>query len=375
MGSTGAFRTGHFICYKHRTHVVPPAPPRKLLLLSAQQLDYGEFSRQEIGGNTLKIYSMVAQSMFVVLFAVAVVCSAAAAQPLPGAGTALERQEVDGVDLDDLLARAAGSARRYAEVIQDLTTEETTTILTYDDEDRVTGRRVFVSQLMVHRLTHSPGEIEYRHVLSVDGREAGDRELRVQALARELANASSESEERELIARESRKFGLAARNVGRTLTSSFVRSSVGDRETFEWAIAGRETIDGMDFILVDYRQISTTPFRLGIVGRFVGLPDTARNYFRGRLWLEASTGDLWRDEGGWFMEGLPELSEDPIGVEYEYQYAPSSYGIFTPERFEFTPRYRIRPLLQGDFSPVERRIQEFAPFERFDEFFLEEPVQ
>ena len=349
---------------------------RENVLLSAQQLDYGEFTLQEIGGNTLKTYSMVVQSMSVVLFAVAVLCSAAAAQPLPG--VALELQEVDSVDLDELLARAATSARRYAEVIQDLTTEETTTILTYDDEGRVTERRVFVSQLMVHRLTHSPGGTEYRHVLSVDGREAGDRELRVQALARELANASSASEERELIERESRKFGLVPRNVGRTLTSSFVRSSVGDRDTFEWVIAGRETIDGMDFILLDYRQISATPFRLGIVGRFVGLPGTARSYYRGRLWLEASSGDLWRDEGGWFMEGLPELSEDPMGVQYEYQYTPSSYGIFTPERFEFTPRYRIRPLLQGDFSPVERRIQEFGPFERFGadvQFFLDEPVQ
>ena len=316
--------------------------------------------------------------MFVVLFAVAVVCSAAAAQPLPGAGTAIESQEVDSVDLDDLLARAATSARRYAEVIQDLTTEETTTILTYDDEGRVTERRVFVSQLMVHRNSHGPGELGYRHVLSVDGREAGDRELRVQALARALANASSASEERELIERESRKFGLVPRNVGRTLTSSLVQSLFGDRDTFEWVIAGRETIDGMDFILLDYRQISATPFRLGIVGRFVGLPGTARSYFRGRLWLEASSGDLWRDEGGWFMEGLPELSEDPMGVQYEYQYTPSSYGIFTPERFEFTPRYRIRPLLQGDFSPIERRIQEFAPFERFGadvQLFLEEPIQ
>ncbi len=211
---------------------------RENVLLSAQQHDYGEFTLQEIGGNTLKTYSMVAQSMSVVLFAVAVVCSSAAAHPLPGAATALERQEVDGVDLDDLLARAATSARRYAEVIQDLTTEETTTILTYDNAGRVTGRRVFVSQFMIHRFTHGDGGMEYRHVLSVDGRQAGDRELRVQALARELANASSESEERELIDRESRKFGLAPGNV-RGMLSSSAEGILSDREGFDLAIAGR----------------------------------------------------------------------------------------------------------------------------------------
>ncbi len=104
----------------------------------------------------MKTESMVNRSMSVVLFAVAIVCAAAAAEPRPGALTALELQEVDGVDLDELLALADASARRYAEVIEDLTTEETTTILTYDDEGRVTERRVFVSQLMVHRSTHSP---------------------------------------------------------------------------------------------------------------------------------------------------------------------------------------------------------------------------
>ncbi len=324
-----------------------------------------EFSRQEIGGNTLKIYSMVAQSMFVVLFAVAVVCSAAAAQPLPGAGTALERQEVDGVDLDDLLARAATSARRYLEVIQDLTTEETYTILTYDDEDRVTGRRVFVSQLMVHRLTHSPGEIEYRHVLSVDGREAGDRELRVQALARELANASSESEERELIARESRRFGLAPRIRHVTLvTERFFKYS--DREAFDTMVAGRETIDGLDFIVVDYKQIRDIPrFRFDVRE----LSETAKGYVRGHLWLEASTGNLWREEAGLFVEDLAGFSEDPAFSQFEFQYTRSNYGIFTPERFEIT-QYQPR-----EFFLSEHITQQFAPFERFDEFFLEEPVQ
>ena len=99
--------------------------------------------------------------MSLVLFVLATVCSAAAAQTLPDAGTAIERQEVDSVDLDDLLERAAASAGLYGQAFQDLTTDETYTILTYDDEDRVTERRVFVSQLMVHRLTHSPGGMEY----------------------------------------------------------------------------------------------------------------------------------------------------------------------------------------------------------------------
>ena len=106
-------------------------------------------SRREVGFSKQenlrqKTKSMLNRSMSLVLFILATVGPAAAAQTLPDAGTVPERQEVDGVDLDDLLARAATSARRYAEVIQDLTTEETTTILTYDNAGRVTGRRVFV---------------------------------------------------------------------------------------------------------------------------------------------------------------------------------------------------------------------------------------
>ena len=322
--------------------------------------------------------------MSVVMFAVAVVSSAAAAQPLPYAGTALEIHEVDGVDLDDLLARAAASARRYVEAIQDLTTEETTTILTYDNAGRVTGRRVFVSQFMIHRFTHGDGGMEYRQVLSVDGREAGDRELRVQALATELANASSESEERELIDRESGKFGLAPRGLDASLTGSNLQNSFDDWESLDAAIAGRETIDGMDFILVDYRLIRPIRISFGLIGgliaRFADIPKVDRAQLRGRLWLEASSGDLWREEGGYFLEGLPGISEDQMVTEYEFQYARSSFGIFTPERFEVAPEVTIRPSTkgQGSFTTTERRILEFAPFERFGadvQLFLEEPVQ
>ena len=59
----------------------------------------------------MKTESTVTRSMAVVLFAVAIVCAAAAAEPRPGAGVALELQEVDGADLDELLARA--SVRHY----------------------------------------------------------------------------------------------------------------------------------------------------------------------------------------------------------------------------------------------------------------------
>ena len=321
--------------------------------------------------------------MSLVLFAVAVVCSAAAAQTLPDAGAVPERQEVDGVDLDDLLARAAASAGLYGQAFRDLTTDETYTILTYDDGNRVTGRRAFVSQLMIHRFTHSPEGMEYRYVLSVDGREAGDREMRVQALARELANASSESEERELIDRESRKFGLATAG-GSVMLTSTAQSILGDRESLDAAIAGRETIDGVDFILVDYRLIRPIRVSFGLIGgliaRFAGIPKPDRVQLRGRLWLEASSGDLWREEGGFFLEGLPGFSEDTEFAQFEYQYARSSFGIFTPERFEVTPEINIRLSRQGpgSFNPIERRILEFGPFERFGadvQFFVEEPIQ
>ena len=50
--------------------------------------------------------STVTRSMSVVLFAIAIVCAAAAGAPRPGALTVPELQDVDGVDLDELLALA-----------------------------------------------------------------------------------------------------------------------------------------------------------------------------------------------------------------------------------------------------------------------------
>ncbi len=309
--------------------------------------------------------------MSLVLFVLVVTLSAFAAEPRPNLVTALELQRIDAVDLDDLLARAGASARRYAEAVQNLTTEETYTILTYDDEGRVTQRRVFVSQLMVHGSTRSSATMEYRHVLSVDGREAGDLELRVQNLTRALANASSESEEQELIELESRKFGLNPRNRGATFTTQ--RYFLSDDEDFTAVIAGRETIDGLDLILVDYRQIRDSPrFRFNLPF----CSETTRCYVRGRLWLEASTGNLWRDEGDFIVEGLSAVSEDTEFYHYEFQHAPSSHGIFTPQRFDVTRSFSFNR--QRDFRSLERHTQEFAPFERFGtdvQFFVEDLVR
>ena len=307
--------------------------------------------------------------MPIVLFGLALLYSASGTNALAGAGTAVERQRVDAVDLDDLLARAESSARRYEEAIQDLTTEETYTILTYDDEGRVTQRRDFVSQFMVHRFTHGSSRMEYRHVLSVDGREAGDLELRVRNLTTALANASSESEERELIELESRKFGLVPVNRGFAMTTRRIFNQ--DDESFTATIAGRETVDGLDVILVEYMQISDSP-RFRFSPRFC----SPRCYVRGRLWLEASTGNVWREEGGWFVEGSSESSEDTAFIRYAFQHARSNYGVFTPERFEFISRFDTNR--QSDFRPLERIIREFAPFERFGadvQFFFDDPVR
>ena len=190
----------------------------------------------------------------------------------------------------------------------------------------------------------------------------------MQALARELANASSASEERALIDRESRRFGLAPQIRKVTLgTERLFKYS--DREAFDTMVAGRETIDGLDFILVDYRLIRDIPrFRFDVRE----LSETAKAYVRGRLWLEASTGNLWREETGLFVEGLPGFSEDPAFSQFEFQYTRSNYGIFTPERFEIT-QYQPR-----EFFLSEHITQQFSPFERFDadvQLFLEEPIQ
>ncbi len=181
-----------------------------------------------------------------------------------------------------------------------------------------------------------------------------------------------------MIVRESRNFGLELGTWNQTLAPSTVEYVNRNREGYDWRVAGRETIDGMDFILVDFGRTFIPLSRLDLTLRSAVVPDTAEIYVRGRLWLEASTGDLWRDETGWFMEGLPGFSEDPPILQYEFQYARSSYGIFTPERFEFAFPPRLQPLLRGDSSPPKRTIQEFAPFERFDtdvQFFVEEPVR
>jgi hypothetical protein len=53
--------------------------------------------------------------------------------------------------------------------------------------------------------------------------------------------------------------------------------------------------------------------------------------YRGRLWLDAETAQLWREEQEMTLK-LPSLAHPLIWMRFEFDYVGSSFGILTPQR-------------------------------------------
>ena len=129
-------------------------------------------------------------------------------------------------------------------------------------------------------------------------------------------------------------------------------------------MAGRERIDGRDVVVVDYRQ--TEPlggFRLRLPKELGNAP----RRHRGRLWLDAETGQSWREV--WELVVSHPAAADPlVMLREERSSAPSRFGIFVPRRivFEWFDRFSHPKKGRPSFQLSERTTFTYDAFRRFD---------
>lgn len=261
------------------------------------------------------------------------------------------RQE--SFDLDGLLDKALGESLRYADVFQNLTAEERQERVILDDEGRVSERRTIVSDFVVFRSALDVGTTaEYRSIRLVDGEPLEDSDDRERVLTADLSNVETVEEELARIREENNRFDIGFQYNGLSLGTS--QPPYRNREVFDIEIARRETANGRDWVLVRYRQTMETPrIRLNIRG----FPDQVEFRWRGMLWLDDQTGELWRVEEEVVAEGF--RREPVVLMRHEKQYRESPFGILVPARFEYTV---FKP---DDFAIGDRTTVEYGPFRRF----------
>ncbi|MDX6695547.1 MAG: hypothetical protein QOF02_3150 [Blastocatellia bacterium] len=266
--------------------------------------------------------------------------------------------------LESLLNQAAERTLEYTNVFKDLMAEERQTVELYDPSGQLMRQRRLLSDFVVYQSQlKSTLMVEYRHVREVDGVTVADQEQRAINLFERLVKVDSVSKELDRIDREGSRYDLSYSIKGYTLNQGMALQREV-REAFEFRETGRETIDGHEVVVLTYRQIAQHP----LLKFNLSLPKAkAAPLYRGRLWLDAATAQLWREEREIIIR-LPKFI-DPIPViRFEFQYAPSKFKILTPQRITFSTVGSIKkveghaPLL----APGGRVQFEYGTFEIFD---------
>jgi hypothetical protein len=267
--------------------------------------------------------------------------------------------------LDELIRLAELRTREYREKFKDLSAEEVQEIEEYDADGKVKRRRRIVSDLVIYQSQLDSSKMsEYRNVRSVDGVEVAKRDQRLVSLFSRLEKADSVKKELERINRESARYDLNFRSNGFTLNEGMLLTE-NLRPAFKFTFAGREQINGRNVIVVHYQQTAPHP---EIAFKLSSLPSQlkgAETRNRGRLWLDAETAQLWREEQELTIVH-PSLRQPLVLTRFELEYANSKFGILTPQRIVFrvfthgqgavdkTPELRIGGKVSSSYSGFTR---------------------
>ena len=269
------------------------------------------------------------------------------------------------IDVDQFVTRFLATAEEYEKTFRNLVAEETKVIEAYQGSGSVKKRRHIVSDLVVYRSSRDASDetVEYRDVRAVDGKAAERRGERALKLLTKAASADSLKKELEAIERETRRHEFNFHLQGFTIG----QGPLGLKEfrglfRFQWV--GREQIAGHDVVVLDYEQTAPMPRLTARLPKEFG---KASALGRGRIWLDAETGQLWRDV--WEVTVRHPATPDPlVMIHRESTYRPSDLGVLVPERivFDYLSHFSHPKKGRPSFALTERTTFTYGSFKRFE---------
>jgi hypothetical protein len=289
---------------------------------------------------------------------------------------ATARAQSSTAELENLFIEANNRRAEYIQSFRNLIAEEAKTIETFDENGQLERRRVVVSDLIVYEARQKVGELrEYRNVRTVDGKEIEKRDKRAVRLFEKLADADSLEEELERIGKESLRYDVGISYNGFTLFQAGILAD-NVRSSFVFEIAGGETMDGGETIVLNFRQASANP-NLNVQIKAPDYMKLETPLYRGTLWLDARSKKIrqLRQE----LIGISPLVAEPLIIlREEFFYRPADdFKILLPtkiviENFGFKVTKSVRMLLQKnvkvklDTFLKTRYALEYKNFKRFD---------
>lgn len=267
--------------------------------------------------------------------------------------------------LEKLIEAAGKLAEEYTLAFTSLTAEEVKIFQLYEKSGRPAQRRHVVSDFVIYQSQQDPTKrTEYRSVRKVDGGNVGRPELRVERVFARAAKADSVAKELERINREGTRYDFGYNLTGYTVHKGLALLP-GVRQSFRFKVKGREQVNGRDAFVVAFEQTESRSDLFNVNLPEELNPSGAR--LRGRLWLDTATAQLVRDHSE-IVFSSPYASEPLVLVSTEYEFAPSEFGIWLPQRITLNYYKPLKVNKEHKSAGMYRSAQVVSEYKGFKHF-------
>ncbi len=274
-------------------------------------------------------------------------------------------------ELQELVKSAGAHIDEYYAALKDLTAEETRTIQTYDKNGKLICEQRTVSDFVLYQSQRAPEQVvEYRDMSEVGGKPVKDREKRLEKLFGRVVKAESSGKTEQIrkeldrINREGTRYSCGLTLSGQVLFKALVLHK-DLRPVMSYEATGRERINDREVIVVQYLQTGTSPkfnINLSVPSELQG----SKIFLRGRLWLDAQTAQLWREDRE-YLTRSPLAAEPLIVTRLVSDYAPGAHGLWLPKKIvgQLFQHLKFDRDNRPELLLNIRDVSEYGPFRRF----------
>lgn len=247
-------------------------------------------------------------------------------------------------DLSFIVSEAAKQSENYRQAFKNLLALETKTVVKFDKKGAAKENDIIESDFLVYQSAKDADAIsELRNVTKVNGKLVPDSQKRSDELLAALRKSTTLKKELEKLEEDSSKYDNTLEINGVTLSEA-VALSPNLQPSFDFKYAGVEHLPDGDAYLVSYTQTKPSSLILlnsksdtngeSLVFAF-DLPGTLKKsdaYLRGKLWIDANTYRVRREERELFVQPANPLVLLTTTLEYQ----PSNYDLLVPKKIVLT---------------------------------------
>lgn len=276
-------------------------------------------------------------------------------------------------DAETWLLRHATEAVKYEQAFKNLTAEETKFMEVFDDKGNLRQKRTVMSELLVYQSAQDENRIaEFRNVRSVDGKPVDGYEERMVDLFDYLSKVKTVRSEIEKVHDAWLKYDIGRRFWGYTITQARLFKALGP--SVRAIPFGRQTIGEHETVVIVFEQLAGSRATWGadpedVLNDISGLRNRVgvKTRYRGKLWLDRETGQLWRQETE-LVADYYTLAQPQVMIRWEQSYQASDFGILTPKQFVFSWFANMvgRDTAAARLELTSRTTYTYGKFTRFD---------